>query len=233
MDVYNQIDMVDCAELCAEKFSISREEQDATAILSYERGIAAQECGAFKWEIVPVEVSGGKGKPSIIVDKDESLDKFDAAKLRELPPASENGGSITAGNASSMGDGAAALVLVSGEIALKLGLQVIARIRGYADAAKEPEDFSTAPSLAIPKALSHAGLDASEIDFFEINEAFSVVTLCNQQLLGINSEKLNLHGGAVSLGHPLGCSGARILVTLLGVCLAEHSSIILRSCLEE
>ncbi|XP_057430099.1 acetyl-CoA acetyltransferase 2-like [Lotus japonicus] len=217
MDVYNQIDMVDCAELCAEKFSISREEQDATAILSYERGIAAQECGAFKWEIVPVEVSGGKGKPSIIVDKDESLDKFDAAKLRELPPASENGGSITAGNASSMGDGAAALVLVSGEIALKLGLQVIARIRGYADAAKAPEDFSTAPSLAIPKALSHAGLDASEIDFFEINEAFSVVTLCNQQLLGINSEKLNLHGGAVSLGHPLGCSGARILVTLLGV----------------
>ncbi|XP_058787210.1 acetyl-CoA acetyltransferase 2-like [Vicia villosa] len=218
LDVYNQIDMGDCAEIIAEKYGLTREEQDNSAILSYERAIAAQKSGAFKWEMVPVEVPGGKGKPSVIVDKDESLEKYDPVKLRKLPTVfKENGGTVTAGNASSMSDGAAALVLVSGEIALKLGLQVIAKIRGYADAAQAPELFPTAPSLAIPKAISNAGLDASEIDFYDINEAFSVVTLSNQKLLGLDSEKVNLHGGAVSLGHPLGCSGARVLVTLLGV----------------
>ncbi|XP_020554161.1 probable acetyl-CoA acetyltransferase, cytosolic 2 isoform X3 [Sesamum indicum] len=217
-DVYNDFGMGVCAELCADQHNISREEQDSYAIKSFERGLAAESSGAFSWEIVPVEVSGGRGKPSAIVDKDEGLAKFDASKLRKLRPSfKEKGGSVTAGNASSISDGAAALVLVSGAMAVKLGLKVIARIRGYADAAQAPELFTTAPAIAIPKAISNSGLKASNIDFYEINEAFSVVALANQKLLNIDPEKLNVHGGAVSLGHPIGCSGARILVTLLGV----------------
>ncbi|KAK2986454.1 hypothetical protein RJ640_011892 [Escallonia rubra] len=217
-DVYNDYGMGVCAELCAEQHGISREAQDDYAVQSFERGIAAQACNAFDWEIVPVEVPGGRGKPSTFVDKDEGLGKFDAGKLRKLRPSfKESGGSVTAGNASSISDGAAALVLVSGEKALKLGLQVIAKITGYADAAQAPELFTTAPALAIPKAIKSAGLEASQVDFYEINEAFAVVALANQKLLGLNPEKINVHGGAVSLGHPLGCSGARILVTLLGV----------------
>ncbi|XP_065875186.1 acetyl-CoA acetyltransferase 2 [Euphorbia lathyris] len=217
-DVYNDVGMGNCAEICADNHSISREDQDNYAIQSFERGIAAQESGAFAWEITPVEVSGGRGKPSTIVDKDEGLGKFDPAKLRKLRPSfKETGGTVTAGNASSISDGAAALVLVSGETALKLGLEVIGKITGYADAAQAPELFTTAPALAIPKALSKACMDASEVDYYEINEAFAVVALSNQKLLGLNPEKVNVHGGAVSLGHPLGCSGARILVTLLGV----------------
>lgn len=217
-DVYNDFGMGVCAEICADQYSISREEQDAYAIRSFERGISARDAGLFAWEIVPVEISGGRGKPSSIVDKDDGLQKFDAAKLKKLRPSfKESGGSVTAGNASSMSDGAAALVLVSGEKALQLGLQVIAKIKGFADAAQAPELFTTAPALAIPRAISNAGLEASQIDYYEINEAFSVVALANQRLLGLNPERLNAHGGAVSLGHPLGCSGARILVTLLGV----------------
>ncbi|XP_048225577.1 acetyl-CoA acetyltransferase, cytosolic 1 isoform X2 [Ricinus communis] len=217
-DVYNDFGMGVCAELCADRHTITREEQDSYAIRSFERGISAQNDGLFSWEIVPVEVSGGRGRLSTIIDKDEGLGKFDAAKLRKLRPSfKEKDGSVTAGNASSISDGAAALVLVSGEMAIKLGLQVIARIKGYGDAAQAPELFTTAPALAIPKAISNAGLDKSQIDYYEINEAFSVVALANQKLLGLNPEKVNAHGGAVSLGHPLGCSGARILVTLLGV----------------
>nr|AFI23434.1 thiolase II [Betula platyphylla] len=222
-DVYNDCAMGSCAELCADKHAITREEQDNFAVQSFERGIAAKDSGAFAWEIVPVEVSGGRGKPSTIVDKDEGLGKFDAAKLRKLRPSfKESGGSVTAGNASSISDGAAALVLVSGETALKLGLQVIAKITGYADAAQAPEFFTTAPALAIPKAISKAGLEPSQIDFYEINEAFAVVALANQKLLGLNPETVNVHGGAVGLGHPLGCSGARILVTLLGYLKQKH-----------
>lgn len=217
-DVYNDFGMGICAEICADQHMIPREEQDLYAIRSFERGIAAQKGGLFAWEIVPVEVSRGRGKPFIVVDKDEGLLKFDAAKLKKLRPSFKpDGGSVTAGNASSISDGAAALVMVSGEKALKLGLQVIGKIRGYADAAQAPELFPTAPALAIPKAISNASLDGSQIDYYEINEAFSVVALANQKLLGLNPEKVNVHGGAVSLGHPLGCSGARILVTLLGV----------------
>ncbi|XP_020268763.1 acetyl-CoA acetyltransferase, cytosolic 1-like [Asparagus officinalis] len=217
-DVYNDFSMGMCAELCADQHLIPREEQDAYAIQSNERGLAARNAGAFAWEIVPVEVSAGRGKPPVLVDNDESLEKFDPTKLRKLRPSfKENGGSVTAGNASSISDGAAALVLVSGEKAKELGLQVIAKITGYADAAQAPELFTTAPALSIPKAISNAGLEASQIDYYEINEAFSVVALANQKLLKIPPEKLNVHGGAVSLGHPLGCSGARILVTLLGV----------------
>ncbi|KAJ9185167.1 hypothetical protein P3X46_004827 [Hevea brasiliensis] len=216
-DVYNDFGMGVCAEICADQHNITREEQDSYAIRGFERGNSAQNGGVFSWEIVPVEVSGGRGKSVMVVDKDEGLIKFDAAKLRKLRPSFKNGGSVTAGNASIISDGAAALVLVSGEKAIELGLQVIARIRGYGDAAQAPELFTTAPALAIPKAISNAGLEASQIDYYEINEAFSVVALANQKILGLNPEKLNVHGGAVSLGHPLGCSGARILVTLLGV----------------
>nr|ALD84318.1 acetyl-CoA acetyltransferase 2 [Morus alba] len=216
-DVYNDFGMGVCGELCADQYKISREEQDAYAIRSFERGVSAQKNGHFAWEITPVEVPGGRGKPSTVVDKDESLEKFDAAKLRKLRPSFKKGGTVTAGNASIISDGAAAFVLVSGEKALQLGLQVIAKIKGFADAAQAPELFTTAPALAIPKAISNAGLKASQIDYYEINEAFSVVALANQKLLGLEPEKLNVHGGAVSLGHPLGCSGARILVTLLGV----------------
>ncbi|CAN6448374.1 unnamed protein product [Victoria cruziana] len=216
-DVYNDYAMGMCAELCAEQHSITREEQDAHAIQSFKRAIAAQDAGILALEIVPVEIPGGRGKPPTFVDKDDSLEKFDPAKLRKLRSAFKDGGSVTAGNASIISDGAAAIILVSGERALKLGVPIIARIRGYGEAAQAPELFTTAPSLAIPKALSNAGVEASHVDYYEINEAFSVVALANQKLLYLNPEKVNVHGGAVSLGHPIGCSGARILVSLLGV----------------
>ncbi|XP_072971022.1 acetyl-CoA acetyltransferase 2-like isoform X2 [Typha angustifolia] len=225
-DVYNDFAMGMCAELCADNHSITREDQDSYAIQSNERGIAARDSGSFAWEIAPVEVSAGRGRPSVIVDKDESLEKFDPVKLKKLRPSfKENGGTVTAGNASSISDGAAALVIVSGQKALELGLQVIAKITGYADAAQAPELFTTAPALAIPKAISNASLTASQVDYYEINEAFSVVALANQKLLGLLPEKVNVHGGAVSLGHPLGCSGARILVTLLGVLRQKNGKV--------
>ncbi|KAG5516232.1 hypothetical protein RHGRI_037061 [Rhododendron griersonianum] len=201
-DVYNDFGMGVCAELCADQQNITRAEQDAYAIQSFDCGIAAQRKGAFVWEIVPVTV-GGRGKPAIIVDADEGLGKIFHFS--------------TDVNVCKYSDGAAALALVSGKKASELGLQVIAKIRGYDDAAQAPELFTTAPALAIPKAITNAGLEASQIDYYEINEAFSVVALANRRLLGISPEKLNVHGGAVSLGHPLGCSGACILVTLLGV----------------
>ncbi|KAI5059217.1 hypothetical protein GOP47_0025536 [Adiantum capillus-veneris] len=215
-DVYNDCGMGVCAEICAEQHVISREDQDNFAIQSYERAISAQSSGAFKWEIVPVEIPGARGKPSVIVEKDEGIDKLDAAKLKKLRPAFKEGGTVTAGNASSISDGAAALVLVSGAKAVQLGLQVIARLIGSADAAQTPELFTTSPALAIPKALARAKIEPSMIDCYEINEAFAVVALANQKILGLKPEKVNVHGGAVSLGHPLGCSGARIVVTLLG-----------------
>ncbi|MCO5567301.1 hypothetical protein L7F22_020991 [Adiantum nelumboides] len=215
-DVYNDCGMGVCAELCAEQHAISREDQDNFAVQSYERAISAQSGGAFTWEIVPVEIPGARGKPPVIVEKDEGIDKLDAAKLRKLRPAFKEGGSVTAGNASSISDGAAALVLVSGAKAVQLGLQVIARLVGSADAAQNPELFTTSPALAIPKALARAKIEPSQIDCYEINEAFAVVALANQKILGLKSENVNVHGGAVSLGHPLGCSGARIVVTLLG-----------------
>ncbi|CAH9137062.1 unnamed protein product [Cuscuta epithymum] len=218
LDVYNDFGMGICAEICAENHNISREDQDDYAIRSYERGIAAHNAGAFTWEIVPVEVSVGRGKPSTVVDKDESLEKFDALKLRKLQPSfKEDGGTVTAGNSSSMSDGAAALVLVSGKKASELGLNVIARIIGYADAAQAPELFTISPALAIPKAIKNAGLEASQVDYYEINEPFAAVALANNKLLGLNEDKVNVHGGAVALGHPLGSSGARILATLIGV----------------
>ncbi|GKB02490.1 acetyl-CoA C-acetyltransferase, partial [Tanacetum coccineum] len=187
-DVFNDFKMGNAAEICADTHGFTREQQDDYAIQSFERGIAARDSGAFAWEIAPVEVPGPRGRPSTIVDKDDDLGKFDAAKLRKLRPAfKDDGGSVTAGNSSGINDGAAALVLVSGEKALKLGLHVIAKVSGYADAEQAPELFTTTPALAIPKAISRAGLEASQIDFYEINEAFAVVALANQKLLGLDS----------------------------------------------
>ncbi|KAL2635777.1 hypothetical protein R1flu_007256 [Riccia fluitans] len=223
-DVYSDKGMGVCGEICAENHNISRVQQDDYSIQSYERAIAATNAGVFQWEMVPVEVPGARGKPSVIVAKDDGVDKLDAAKLRKLRPAFKEGGSVTAGNASSISDGAAALVLVSGKYALEKGLKVIAKVRGYADAEQAPELFTTSPALAIPKAVKRAGIDASQVDFYEINEAFSVVALANQKLLGLDNAKVNVHGGAVSLGHPLGCSGARIIVTLLGVLKAKQGT---------
>lgn len=215
-DVYKDCGMGVCAELCADQHNISREDQDNFAVDSYKRAISAHNSGAFKWEIVPVEIPGARGKPAVIIDKDEGIDKLDEGKLKKLRPAFKEGGSVTAGNASSISDGAAALVLVSGAKALELGLQVIARLVGCADAAQAPELFTTSPALAIPKAITRAGIEPSQVDCYEINEAFAVVALANQKILGLKPENVNVHGGAVSLGHPLGCSGARIIVTLLG-----------------
>ncbi|KAL8469230.1 hypothetical protein ACS0TY_032166 [Phlomoides rotata] len=215
-DVYNDFGMGVCAELCADQHNITREEQDSYAIQSFERGRAAQSSGAFSWEIVPVEIPGGRGKSSTIIDKDDGLEKFDASRLRKLRPSfKEKGGSVTAGNASIISDGAAALVLVSGTFAVKHGLKVIAKIRGYADAAQAPELFTTAPAIAIPKAISDSGLKASNIDFYEINEAFSVVALANQRLLNIDPVLRQKNGKFGVAGICNGGGGASAVVVEL------------------
>lgn len=220
-DVYHQYPMGNAAELCAAKYGIDRTAQDAYAIESYKRSQQATNNGLFKSEIVPVELPSKKGDP-IIMDKDEEPFQVDFNKIPQLKPAFDKAGTITAANASTMNDGAAALVLMSTEKAASLGLQPLAIIRGYADAEQAPEWFTTTPAMAIPIALKKAGLTQDQISFFEINEAFSVVALANQQLLQLSSDQLNVRGGAVSLGHPLGCSGARILVTLVHLLQQEN-----------
>lgn len=224
-DVYNQTLMGVCAETCAKDMNISREEQDDFAIQSYTRSQEAAAAGKFDAEKVPVLIPQRKGNP-VSFTTDEEYTKVDFNKLRALNPAfvKENG-TVTAGNASTMNDGAAALVLISKEKAEELGLKPIAKIVSYADAAQAPEWFTTAPAKAIPIALGKAGLKTEDVDFFEINEAFSVVSLANNKLLGLSPAKVNVWGGAVSLGHPLGCSGARIVVTLLNVLRTEGGKI--------
>ncbi|KAJ3091763.1 erg10, acetyl-CoA C-acetyltransferase [Quaeritorhiza haematococci] len=217
-DVYNEYLMGNAAELCAKEHGFSREAQDDYAISSYERAQAATASGAFAEEVVPVEIPGARGKPGKTVTADDEQANLNKEKLRSVKPAFQADGTVTAPNASTLSDGAAAIVLISGEKARALGITPIARIRGWADAAREPERFTTAPALAIPKAIRHAQLpDASAIDYFEINEAFSVVSLANMKLLNLDASKVNVHGGAVAMGHPLGCSGARIIVTLINV----------------
>lgn len=220
-DVYHQYPMGNAAELCAAKYGIDRSAQDAYAIESYRRSQHATQEGLFKAEIVPVELPSKKGDP-VLMDKDEEPFQVDFTKIPQLKPAFDKAGTITAANASTMNDGAAALVLMSIEKAAELGLQPLALIRGYADAEQAPEWFTTTPALAIPIALKKAGLTQDQISFFEINEAFSVVALANQQLLQLSPASLNVRGGAVSLGHPLGCSGARILVTLVHLLQQEN-----------
>eukprot|EP00158_Paraphelidium_tribonemae_P005971 Partr_v1_DN27609_c3_g1_i6_m65403 putative Acetyl-CoA acetyltransferase len=218
-DVYNQYLMGNAAELCAREHGISREQQDDFAISSYRRAQKATAEGLNKSEIVPVEVSV-RGKVTV-VDKDEDIANLNEEKLRSVKPAFQADGTVTAPNASNLSDGAAALVLMSAAKVKELGLKPIAKIRASADAACEPERFTTAPSLAIPKALKKAGLDAGSIAYYEINEAFAVVSLANIKILGLNADRVNAFGGAVSIGHPLGCSGARIIITLLAV-LSHH-----------
>ncbi len=220
-DVYHQYPMGNAAELCAAKYGIDRATQDAFAIESYRRCQRATQEGLFKAEIAPVELPAKKGDP-VLMDKDEEPFQVDFNKIPQLKPAFDKGGTITAANASTMNDGAAALVLMSTEKAAALGLRPLAIIRGYADAEQAPEWFTTTPALAIPIALQKAGLSIGDMSFFEINEAFSVVALANQQLLQLSSDVLNVRGGAVSLGHPLGCSGARILVTLVHLLQQEN-----------
>lgn len=215
-EVYNKFPMGNCADNTAKEMNISREAQDAYAIQSYQRSADAWAKGYFKDEVVPVEMKGRKGE-TIIIDEDEEYKNVMFDKIPSLRPVFDKEGTVTAANASTMNDGASALVLVSREKAEALGLKPLAKIRGFADAAKDPLWFTTAPALAIPKAIQHAGLKTEDIDFYEINEAFSVVALANQKELNLDNDKVNIFGGAVSLGHPLGASGARIISTLNSV----------------
>lgn len=219
-DVYNGQAMGVCAELCAKEYNLSREEQDAYAILSYQRVSAAVEAGKLDAEKVAVEVPQRKGEP-ILLNTDEEYTKVDFSKIPKLNPVFQKDGTVTAANASTINDGAAALVLASEEYVKKHNLSPIAKIIGYADAAQAPEWFTTAPAKALPKAIERAGLTIADIDYFEINEAFSAVALANNKILGLDANKVNVYGGAVALGHPLGASGARILVTLLNVLRQE------------
>ena len=214
IDAYNNNAMGVSADACAAKHNFSREEQDTYAIQSYERSKLAWESGKFNDEVISVEVPQRRGEP-IIVDKDEEYANVKLEKVSSLRPAFTKDGTVTAANASTINDGAAAVVLMSKNKANELGLKPLAYIKSYADAAHEPEWFTTAPAKALPKALAKANISIDNVDFFEFNEAFSVVGLANMKLLGLSDKNVNINGGAVSLGHPLGCSGARILITLI------------------
>ena len=221
---YHKFPMGNCADHTAKEMNISREAQDEYAINSYKRAAYSVENGFFKNEIVPVEIPQRKGEP-LVMDTDEEYTKVKFEKIPSLRPVFSKDGTVTAANASTINDGASALVLVSEKKLKELGLQPLARIRGFADAAQEPLWFTTAPSLAIPKAMKNAGVENSDVDYYEINEAFSAVALANIQKLDLEAEKVNVFGGAVALGHPLGCSGARIITTLNSVLTKHQGSI--------
>jgi acetyl-CoA C-acetyltransferase len=214
-DVYHNNHMGNSAELCAREMKISREEQDAFAIESYKRSAAAWKEGRFTEEVVPVTVASKKG--DVVVGEDEEYKQVNFEKVPQLKPVFDKAGTVTAANASTLNDGASALVLMSREKAEKLGLKPLAKILSYADAEQAPEWFTTSPSKAIPTAVAKAGLKMTDIDYFEINEAFAVVSLANNKLMNLDTSKVNVNGGAVALGHPLGSSGSRIIVTLLHV----------------
>lgn len=214
-DVYGNFPMGNCAELCAKDHKFTREEQDAFAIESYKRSAAAWGAGKFKNEIVPVTVKTKKG--DVEFAEDEEYKNVNFEKIPTLKPVFQKDGTVTAANASTMNDGAAAVILMSKEKADALGIKPLAKIKGFADAEQAPEWFTTTPSLAVPKAVEKAGLKMGDINYFELNEAFSVVGLANIKMMNLDASKVNVNGGAVSLGHPLGASGARIIVTLLNV----------------
>lgn len=218
-DVYNNFHMGNAAEMCVRKYNISREEQDEYALLSYSRAAKAFTEGKFDKEIIPIEVKQKSG--TLNITQDEDVTKLIAEKVPTLKPSFEEGGTITAANASNLNDGAAAFVMVSAEILEKYNLTPLAKIIGYADAAQAPEWFTTSPSVAIPKALKQVGLSQDDIDYFEINEAYASVILANQRILGINRDKINIYGGGVAMGHPIGASGARIITTLISVLAQE------------
>jgi len=220
-EAYHGFPMGSCADNTAKEMNISREAQDEYAINSYKRAAAATEAGKFKDEIIPVEIPQRKGDP-IIMSEDEEYKNVSFDKIPALRPVFNKDGTVTAANASTINDGSSALVLVSKKKLDELGVKPLAKIIGFADAAQEPLWFTTAPSEAIPRAIKHAGLTASDVDFYEINEAFAVVALANNQKLGLDAEKVNVNGGAVALGHPLGTSGARIITTLHSV-LAQNN----------
>ncbi|WP_370479410.1 acetyl-CoA C-acyltransferase [Tamlana flava] len=224
VDAYDQNAMGVCADACAVEYKFTREEQDAFAIQSYERSAAAWKAGKFKNEVVSVEVPQKRGEPIFVVE-DEEYKNVHMDKIPQLRPAFSKDGTVTAANASTINDGAGAIVLMSKEKAKELGLKPLASIKSYADAAQEPEWFTTAPAKALPKALNKAGIDLKDVDFFEFNEAFSVVGLANIKILGLNDTNVNVNGGAVSLGHPLGCSGVRIIITLLNVLEQNNAKI--------
>ena len=223
-DAYDNSAMGVCADLCATEYKFSREDQDNFAIQSYKRSAKAWENGKFGNEIVPVPVPQRKGDP-IIVSIDEEFTNVKLDKIPSLNPVFTKDGTVTAANASTINDGAAAVILMSEEKALALGLKPLAYIKGYADAAQEPKWFTTSPAKALPKALDKAGITIDDVDYFEFNEAFAVVGLANAKILGLENDKVNVNGGAVSLGHPLGCSGVRIIVTLLNVLEQNNAKI--------
>ena len=224
LDAFDQVAMGVFADATAEKYGVSREEQDAFAIESYHRSALAWESGVMQNEVIPVTVPQRRGE-DIIISKDEEYTNVKLEKIPQLRPAFSKEGTVTAANASTINDGAAALVLMSEEKAKALGITPMATLLSYADAAQEPQWFTTAPAKALPKALAKANLAQKEIDLFEFNEAFSVVGLTNSKLLDLPAEKVNVHGGAVSLGHPLGCSGARIVVTLLNALKVKNKTL--------
>ena len=224
VDAYDNNAMGVCADLCATEYEFSREDQDAFAIQSYNRSAKAWDNGSFDNEVVPVEVPQRRGEP-IVVNIDEEYTNVKMEKVPALRPVFSKDGTVTAANASTINDGAAALVLMSKEKANELGLTPLATIKSYADAAQEPKWFTTAPAKALPKALEKANLTIDDIDYFEFNEAFAVVGLANMKILGLTDTNVNMNGGAVSLGHPLGCSGARIIVTLINVLKQNNSKI--------
>jgi acetyl-CoA C-acetyltransferase len=215
-DVYNHCAMGVCADNTAKEMKIGRQDQDAYAINSYKRSAASWASGKFRDEIIPVEITDRKGNVTAFAE-DEEYKNVNFDKIPGLKPAFTKDGTVTAANASTLNDGASALVLMSKEKAQELGLKPIAKIRGFADAAQDPMWFTTTPSIAIPKAMKRAGVDKKDVGYYEINEAFSAVAIANNMLLGIDPEKVNINGGAVSLGHPLGASGARIITTLISV----------------
>lgn len=223
-DAYDNNAMGVCADLCATEYNISREDQDKFAIQSYERSAKAWDAGKFDNEVVPVAVPQRKGDP-IMVTKDEEYTNVKLDKIPSLNAVFTKDGTVTAANASTINDGAGAVILMSEEKAQSLGLKPLAYIKSYADAAQEPKWFTTSPAKALPKALDKAGISISDVDFFEFNEAFAVVGLANAQILGLENDKVNVNGGAVSLGHPLGCSGVRIIITLLNVLEQNNAKI--------
>jgi acetyl-CoA C-acetyltransferase len=223
-EAYYKFAMGNCADNTAREMNISREEQDAYAVGSYKRVAAATESGALRQEIVPVEVPQRKGDP-LRIEEDEEYKRVKFEKIPSLRPAFSKDGTVTAANASTINDGAAALILMSKQKAEELGLKPVARIRGFGDAAQDPLWFTTAPSLAIPKAMQMAGVNKADVDFFEINEAFAAVAIANNRQLELDPEKVNVYGGAVALGHPLGCSGARIITTLNNILGHKNASL--------
>lgn len=224
VDVYDQVAMGVCADACATEYEFSREDQDAYAIQSYNRSAEAWNAGKFADEVVPVEIPQRRGEP-IIMTEDEEYKNVKMEKIPALRAAFTKEGTVTAANASTINDGGAALVLMSVEKANELGLEPIAKIKSYADAAQEPKWFTTAPAKALPKALDKAGISLDDVDYFELNEAFSVVGLANMKILGLDNDKVNVNGGAVSLGHPLGVSGARIIIALTSILKQNNAKI--------